>query len=90
MKKAVEKFIQRINEIQEIDYGDFMRRANNYLMDLQDHIAETTDVEAQRLLADMNTGNILTEFASLPVVVCQLASVTWLVGADMLPVAPIL
>ena len=53
MKKAVEKFIQRINEIQEIDYGDFMRRANNYLMDLQDHIAETTDVEAQRLLADM-------------------------------------
>ncbi len=53
MKKAVEKFIQRINEIQEIDYGDFMRRANNYLIDLQDHITDTADIEAQRLLADM-------------------------------------
>lgn len=35
MQKAVEKFINNLQEISDPDYGDFMRKANIYLNDLK-------------------------------------------------------
>ncbi|OQW49216.1 MAG: hypothetical protein A4S09_03875 [Proteobacteria bacterium SG_bin7] len=35
MQKAVEKFINNLQDISDPDYGDFMRKANVYLNDLK-------------------------------------------------------
>ncbi|OFZ29154.1 MAG: hypothetical protein A2622_14020 [Bdellovibrionales bacterium RIFCSPHIGHO2_01_FULL_40_29] len=52
-KETVKKFIQNISEITELDYGDFMRKANHYLMELQENIQTPTDQTTQYILNDM-------------------------------------
>lgn len=39
MSKAVRKFIENLNSIDESDYGDFMRKANVYLNYLKDDLS---------------------------------------------------
>ncbi len=39
MQKAVEKFINNLQDISDPDYGDFMRKANVYLNDLKGDLA---------------------------------------------------
>ncbi len=39
MSKAVRKFIENVNSIDETDYGDFMRKANVYLNHLKSDLA---------------------------------------------------
>lgn len=41
---AVDVFSKKINAIDNLDYGDFMRRANLYLMDLDDQITKTNEI----------------------------------------------
>ncbi len=47
MKEAILRFIQNVSQIQELDYGDFMRKANHYLIDLENQ------PDAGNLVADM-------------------------------------
>lgn len=53
MKEAVEKFIVNIMGIQALDYGDFMRLANHYLIELETETAAYSDKDVEKLLSDM-------------------------------------
>ena len=53
MKKVIEKFIENVKTIDEVDYGDFMRKANHYLIELQDQVYQHADREARKLFNDM-------------------------------------
>lgn len=53
MDPSIENFIEKLLTINELDYGDFMRKANHYLMELDDKVAATADPVAQTLLADI-------------------------------------
>ena len=53
MKEAVDKFIYNMRGIQALDYGDFMRLANHYLIELQTEIAANKNTEVDKLLSDM-------------------------------------
>ncbi len=41
---AIDIFSKKFNAIDNLDYGDFMRRANLYLMDLDDQITKNKEV----------------------------------------------
>ena len=41
---AIDIFSKKFNAIDNLDYGDFMRRANLYLTDLDDQITKTSEI----------------------------------------------
>lgn len=49
-KTPIEFFINRLQEINETDYGDFMRKANFYLIELDDDIYQSSSKETQKML----------------------------------------
>lgn len=53
MNPTVKYFIENILTINELDYGDFMRKANHYLLELEDKVAVTADPAAVVLLANI-------------------------------------
>lgn len=53
MRAILKKFIDNVKSIDEVDYGDFMRKANHYLIELQEIVYEKADREAKQLLAEM-------------------------------------
>lgn len=38
MNPIVDHFIHEIKSIDDLDYGDFMRKANAYLLEFKDHV----------------------------------------------------
>lgn len=50
MKKAIDTFVKNFNDINTVDYGDFMRMANNYLLALDAQIYDISDIHVQRML----------------------------------------
>lgn len=38
MNPIVDHFIHEIGSIDDLDYGDFMRKANAYLLEFKDHV----------------------------------------------------
>ncbi len=53
MNPFIENFIENLLTINELDYGDFMRKANHHLLKLEDKVAATADPMAVALLADI-------------------------------------
>ncbi len=53
MDPSVQLFVEKILSINELDYGDFMRKANHYLMELEAKVKATADPIAEALLADI-------------------------------------
>ena len=50
MTKVLKKFITDVNAINEIDYGDFMRKANHYFIELQDQLHANSSDSIQSTL----------------------------------------
>lgn len=53
MKKAIEQFIKDISTIDDPDYGDFMRKANHYLIELEDEIYKMANDSIKGHLREM-------------------------------------
>ncbi|MBR7518325.1 hypothetical protein KC217_21905, partial [Mycobacterium tuberculosis] len=50
---AIEKFIERVSNIQEADYGDFMRKANLYLNDLKKDLSPYISGEEKKKIDEI-------------------------------------
>lgn len=50
MNTSISRFIQNLSEISDPDYGDFMRKANHYLLELE---TETKKIASERILAHL-------------------------------------
>ncbi len=53
MDMNVEKFSEKILAIHEPDYGDFMRKANHYLLDLKKALVRLPNQEVKNKLDQM-------------------------------------
>lgn len=53
MTTPIDDFINEINDIDETDYGDFMRRANHGLVILTDKIYTGSSSEVKKLLYEL-------------------------------------
>lgn len=53
LKKPLENFIREISEINENDFGDFMRRANHYLLILIGKIYRGSTPQVRKLLLEL-------------------------------------
>lgn len=49
----INNFIRDIAEIEEYDFGDFMRRANNYLIVLMNRTYRSSTPEVKKLLIEL-------------------------------------
>lgn len=50
MTDAVERFITEVKSIGELDYGDFMRKANHHFIILQEQLGTERDKSVQDIL----------------------------------------
>lgn len=55
---AIRRFIDRIQNLNESDYGDFMREANLYLLDLEESLCSTNE----RCLSKLYDMQMYTQF----------------------------
>jgi hypothetical protein len=53
INQSIEKFIRNIQEITDEDYGDFMRNANGYLLDLKNEIRVYLNLSVDETIASM-------------------------------------
>ena len=53
MDQAIEKFVRNISSIFENDYGDFMRKANLYLNQLEDELRPLANHKIELKLSEM-------------------------------------
>lgn len=53
MNTVVNKFIKNFSEIEEIDYGDFMRKANHYLLELEEDLSQSSNSSIKKNLEQM-------------------------------------
>jgi hypothetical protein len=53
MDTNIEKFIMDIDEIHESDYGDFMRKANNYILKLRRRMRNFHDQDIDHKIDEM-------------------------------------
>ncbi len=53
MKKEIEEFLYHFNAINEVEYGDFMRKTNNYLTIFSDKIFFESDARIKNLLNEL-------------------------------------
>jgi len=51
--EPIDDFINEINDIDETDYGDFMRKANHGLVILMDKIYKESSPEVKKLLYEL-------------------------------------
>jgi len=52
-RAAIEKFVGQIRAVNEYDYGDFMRKANSYIMDLQNSLEPLANKVIRRKISEM-------------------------------------
>lgn len=50
----INNFIHEISEIDEYDFGDFMRRANHYLLILMDKTYRSSNPQIKKLLNELH------------------------------------
>jgi len=55
MTPEVSRFAQKIRSIDDEDYGDFMRKANAYLMELEHELGPLADDKIRRKMIEMQT-----------------------------------
>lgn len=53
MNTVVNKFIKNFSEIEEMDYGDFMRKANHYLLELEEDLSQSSNSSIKKNLEQM-------------------------------------
>lgn len=53
MNTSIKKFIQNVSEINDPDYGDFMRKANHYLLELEKEITKKSNERILDYLSQM-------------------------------------
>lgn len=54
-KTPIDDFIEKISAINDTDYGDFMRKANSYLIELDEEIYDDIPEPVQELLDELKT-----------------------------------
>lgn len=55
MTTAINSFIQNFSALEDTDYGDFMRKANRLLIELDEEVYAFVPEHLQNLLDDMKT-----------------------------------
>lgn len=53
MNAAINKFIEDFSSIEDTDYGDFMRKANHYLLELDDEMSGISSESIKMQLEQM-------------------------------------